>query len=347
MEIPLKEIARLIDGEIVGDPHLLIRGISSLDQAGPEELSFYFDKRYIENLKDTKAGAIIVAKRNEFFHGPRIVASNPALAYAKAACLFAPPVPKRTGTCDQASVHENSTIGKNVSIYPMVYVGKGAVIGDDVILFPGVFVGDRVHIGNGTVIYPNVAILQDCLIGNKVVIHAGTVIGSDGFGFVKEGSVSIKIPQIGIVQVDDDVELGANNCIDRAALGKTWIKRGVKTDNAVHIGHNVVIGEDTIVVAQAAISGSVSIGREVILGGQVAVSDHVEIGDKAMIGPQSGVAKSIAEGDVVAGTPTMPHRLWLKTSGLVRKLPQLNERLRHLEKKVKEMEGRLDKEKAS
>lgn len=347
MEIFLREIAQWINGEIVGDPEVLIKGINSLDRAGPEEISFYFDKRYIENLKDTKAGAIIVGKRNELFHGPQIVVHNPALAYAEVAHFFAPPVPTYTGPSGQAYIHKKCFIGKNVSVYPMAYVGEGAVIGDDVILFPGVFVGDRVRIGQGTVIYPHVAILQDCVIGDNVIIHGGTVIGSDGFGFVKKGSVSVKIPQIGKVQIDDHVELGANNTIDRAALGKTWIKRGVKTDNGVHIGHNVVIGEDTIVVAQAAISGSVHIGREVILGGQVAVSDHLKIGDKAMIGPQSGVAKSIAEGDVVAGTPTMPHRLWLKTSGLVRKLPQMNEHIRHLERRVKELEAYLDKEKAS
>ena len=159
-----------------------------------------------------------------------------------------------------------------------MYVGKEAVIGDDIVLFAGVFIGDRVKIGNRTVVYPNVSILEDCVIGNDVIIHAGTVIGSDGFGFVQDGTTSVKIPQIGIVQIDDNVEIGANNCIDRAALGKTWIKKGVKTDNLVQVAHNVVIGEDTIVVSQAGIAGSVSIGRQVIIGGQVGISDHVDIG---------------------------------------------------------------------
>lgn len=156
--------------------------------------------------------------------------------------------------------------------------------------------------------------------------------------------MSVKIPQIGMVQIDDDVEIGANSCIDRAASGKTWVKRGVKTDNFVHVAHNVIIGEDTIVVAQAAISGSVRIGRQVIIGGQVAISDHVEIGDRVMIGSQSGVPKSIPSGEVVSGTPAMPHRLWLKTSGIIRRLPQFNEHLRHLEKRVAELEKKICEE---
>jgi UDP-3-O-[3-hydroxymyristoyl] glucosamine N-acyltransferase len=263
------------------------------------------------------------------------------LAYAKVASIFAPPVPRYPGISEQAVLHDSTRIGKNVSIYPLVYVGEEALIGDGVIMFPGVFIGDRVKVGNGTIIYPNVTILHDCQIGKNVIINAGTVIGSDGFGFVRDGAVSVKIPQIGMVQIDDDVEIGANSCIDRAASGKTWVKRGVKTDNFVHVAHNVIIGEDTIVVAQVAISGSVHIGRQVIIGGQVAISDHVEIGDRVMIGSQSGVPKSIPSGEVVSGTPAMPHRLWLKTSGIIRRLPQFSEHLRDLEKRVAELEKNL------
>jgi UDP-3-O-[3-hydroxymyristoyl] glucosamine N-acyltransferase len=186
--------------------------------------------------------------------------------------------------------------------------------------------------------------LQDCLIGNDVVIHAGTVIGSDGFGFVQEGPASIKIAQIGHVRIDDQVEIGANSCIDRAALGVTWIKRGVKTDNFVHIAHNVVIGEDTIVVAQVGISGSVDIGRGVIIGPQSGLKDHIKVGDGAMIGGGSGVVKSVPPGEVVSGVPAVPHRLWLRTSGLIPKLPQFGERLRHLEKRVVDLENHLKKE---
>ena len=217
------------------------------------------------------------------------------------------------------------------------------MIGDHTTLYPGVFVGDRVRVGSGTVIYPNVSILHDCVIGNEVIIHAGSVIGSDGFGFVRHGNINVKIPQIGYVQIYDQVEIGANNTIDRAALGRTWIKRGVKTDNLVQVAHNVVIGEDTVIVALTGISGSVNIGREVIIGGQVGINDHITIGDRVMIGSQSGVAKSISPGQVVSGTPSMPHRLWLRTTRVILRLPEMYDRLRRLEKKVEELEMQRDK----
>lgn len=341
MTLSLKKIASLVGGNVIGNDSLIIEGINSLDAAVQGEISFFADRKYKESLGKTKASAIIVSEENLLFNGPQVVVSNPALAYARVASIFVPPVPRYPGISEQAVLHDSTRIGKDVSIYPVVYVGEEALIGDNVIMFPGVFIGDRVKIGNGTVIYPNVTILHDCQIGKNVIINAGTVIGSDGFGFVRDGPVSVKIPQIGMVQIDDDVEIGANSCIDRAASGKTWIKRGVKTDNFVHVAHNVIIGEDTIVVAQVAISGSVHIGRQVIIGGQVAISDHVEIGDRVMIGSQSGVPKSIPSGEVVSGTPAMPHRLWLKTSGIIRRLPEFNEHLRHLEKRVAELEKNL------
>ena len=341
MEIPLKEIARAVGGKVLGDDTLMISGINSLDEAGPGDICFFADRRYKTSLTNTKATALIVAEENSLFKGPQVIVADPNLAYVRVAGLLAPPVPRYHGISKRSFVHKKSRIGENVSIYPMVYVGKDAVIGDDTILFPGVFVGERVVIGKRTLVYPNVSILQDCVIGNDVILHAGTVIGGDGFGFTREGSVPVKIPQIGTVQIDDEVEIGSNNCIDRAALGKTWIKRRVKTDNLVQIAHNVIIGENTVIVAQAGISGSVSVGSNVVIGGQVGIIDHLDIGDRAMIGSQSGVAKSVPAGEIVSGYPAMPHRLFLRTSGLIMRLPQLNKRLRHLESRLEEMEKRL------
>ena len=342
MELTLREIADSVGGDVIGDDKTVITGINSLDEASCGEISFFSDPRYRDSVKKTEASALIVSKVTDLYQRPQVVVPNPALTYTRIATLFASPIPGYPGISDQAVIHKSSRIGRSSSIYPLVYIGEEAIIGDDVVLFAGVFIGDGVKIGNRTVVYPNVTILHDCIIGNDVIIHSGTVIGSDGFGFVKDGSTSVKIPQMGIVQIDDQVELGANNCVDRAALGKTWIKRGVKTDNHVHVGHNVVIGEDTIVVAQVGISGSVHIGREVMIGGRVGFSDHLEIGDKAMIGGGSGVMQSISPGDIVSGYPAMPHRLWLKTSGLIRRLPQFNDRLRALEKEVDELKRRLD-----
>ncbi len=334
----LKEIADLVEGEVTGDDQIMITGINSLEEASQGQISFYADPRYRERLKKTNASALLVSKVTDLYAGPQVVVSSPALAYAKVARFFAPSLPEFSGISEKAFIHQRCQIGENVSIYPLVYVGEEVVIGDHTTLYPGVYVGDRVKIGSRSVIYPNVSILHDCVIGSEVIIHAGTVIGSDGFGFVRDGHINVKIPQIGYVQIDDQVEIGANNAIDRAALGKTWIKRGVKTDNLVQVGHNVVIGEDTIIVALTGISGSTHIGRGVIIGGQVGINDHISIGDGAMIGSQSGVPKSISPGEVVSGTPAMPHRIWLRTSGLIPRLPQFYDRLRRLEKKVEERE---------
>jgi UDP-3-O-[3-hydroxymyristoyl] glucosamine N-acyltransferase len=334
----LKEIAERMTGEVIGDGEIRINGINSLAEAAEGEISFFTSPRYKDQLIQTKASALLVPRRLDLFSGSQVIVPNPALAYARVAELFALPPARYPGISDRAFIQQSASVGNDVSVYPSVYVGDRAEIGDEVILFPGVFVGDRVRIGKRTVLSPNVTVMHDCIIGNDVVIHAGCVIGADGFGFVRDGDANVKIPQLGIVQIDDQVEIGANSCIDRAAFGKTWIRSGVKTDNLVQIAHNVVIGEDTVIVAQAAIGGSARIGKQVVIGGQAAVSDHVEISDRAMIGSQSGVPKSVPRGGVVSGTPAMAHRLWLKTSSLITKLPDLVARLRDLEKRLTDLE---------
>jgi len=337
----LREIAERVAGEVVGGDELRITGINSLTDASEGELSFFTSPRYKDQLARTRASALLVPRRVDGYPGSQVIVSNPALAYARVAELFAPPPARYPGVSDRAFVQPSALVGKGASVYPSVYVGERAEIGEDAILFPGVFVGDRVKIGKRTVLFPNVSVLHDCLVGNDVVIHAGCVIGADGFGFVRDGAANVKIPQLGIVQIDDQVEIGANSCVDRAALGKTWIRSGVKTDNLVQIAHNVVVGEDTVIVAQTAIGGSARVGKQVVIGGQVAVGDHVAVSDRAMIGSQSGVPKSIPEGQVVSGTPAMPHRLWLKTSSLIPKLPDFVARLKDLEKKLADLEKLL------
>lgn len=339
MEFRLKEIAARVGGKVLGDDRTVITGINSLAEAREGQISFFSDPRYKEGLRGTKAAAIFIAEPDPGFKGAQVIVRNPALAYARAAALFASPVSRFPGISEKAFVSEKAVLGTEVSVYPLAYVGENSVIGDGAVLFPGVFVGDRVRIGNRTVLFPNVTVMNDCVLGEDVVIHPGTVIGSDGFGFVRDGAVNVKIPQMGIVQIDDQVEIGANNCIDRAALGKTWIKRGVKTDNLVQIAHNVVIGEDTILVAQAAVGGSVSIGDQVVIGGQAAIRDHLRVEHRAMIGSQSGVAKSLGSGEIVSGSPAIPHRLWLKTSALIPQLPDLVARLRRLEKRLDDLES--------
>ena len=338
MALRLKYIAESIGGVVRGDDRVLIKGVNSLLEAEEGEISFLARPQFKDQVKATKASAILVKEPTSLYQGPQVIVSDPYLAYARVATIFAPPIPRFSGISEKAVIEEGTSLGNNVSIYPFVYVGKQSVIGNNVILFPGVYVGDRVTLGDETVIYPNVTILADCIIGKHVIIHAGTVVGSDGFGYAKDGDVSVKIPQTGIVEIEDNVEIGANNAIDRAALGKTLIRKGVKTDNLVQIGHNVVVGENTVVVAQVGISGSTRIGKGVVIGGQVGLVDHIEVGDRVMIGSKSGVAQSIPAGEVVSGIPTMPHRVWLRTRGHIRRLPEYSERLKALEDKVKELE---------
>ena len=338
MNITLREIAQALNGKVVGDDRVVISGINSLDCASKGEISFFTDKRYRFLLRETKASALLVADVTDGFKGPQVVVPNPRLAHSKLVTMLIPSKASFSGISKKADISPTCVIGRNAAIYPFVYIGEDVVIGDNVTLFAGVFIGDRVTIGNNTILYPNVTIQHDCILGNDVIIHSGSVIGSDGFGFVKDGKENIKVPQIGIVQIDDRVEIGANSCIDRAALGKTWIKSGVKTDNLIQIAHNVIIGEHSMIVAQTGLSGSVEIGKEVVIGGKVGVVDHVKIGDKAMIGAASKIYQSIQPGEIVTGDPVMPHKSWLKIRSIIKRLPELYERLKLLEKKINGLE---------
>jgi UDP-3-O-[3-hydroxymyristoyl] glucosamine N-acyltransferase len=344
LELTLRHIADSLGGSVEGDDSVDIKGISPLASAKEGEISFLADPRVRDQLRVTRASAVIVKALTDLFAGPQVIVPDPYLAYARVAALFAPPPARFEGVSERAVIGEGVLLGKGVSVYPFVYVGREAMIGDGVILFPGVYIGDGVRIGAGTVIYPNVSVLPNCIIGRNVIIHAGSVIGSDGFGYARDGDVSVKIPQTGIVEIGDEVEVGANTAIDRASFEKTVIETGVKTDNLVQIGHNVVVGKHTIIVAQAGIAGSTRIGKNVIIGPQAGVIDHLEIGDRAMVVGGSGVVKSIPAGAVVSGFPTMPHRLWLKTREHIRRLPDYFERLKELEKRIGELEQQGKKE---
>ncbi len=266
--------------------------------------------------------------------------ANPYLAFAKILGIYAHRPYEPKGVDQRAWVSPTAKLGEGVSVYPFVYIGDHADVGGRVVLFPGVFVGDKAVIGDDTLIYPNVSINEGCRIGKRVILHSGVVIGSDGFGFATDGNRSVKIPQVGIVEIADDVEIGANTTVDRATMGKTVIKRGVKIDNLVQVAHSVTIGEDSIIVAQVGIAGSTKIGSNVIVAGQVGVADHIEIGDNVMVGPQSGVAKGIPPNQVVSGTPTMPHKDWLKAVTIFPKLPEMWKKIGQLEARIRDLETR-------
>jgi UDP-3-O-[3-hydroxymyristoyl] glucosamine N-acyltransferase len=337
--VSLEELARLVGGEVRGACEELITGIIGIREAQKGQITFLVNPKYGKDLEGTQASAVIVGPKHPVTDKPLIITQNPYLAFARIAQFFAPQAKHPLGISPLASIGADCRIGANVSIYPFVYLGNQVEIDADVVLYPGVFVGDAVRIGKGSLIYPNVSILAGTIIGQRVIIHSGTVIGSDGFAFAQEGMKHVKIPQLGIVQIDDDCEIGANNTIDRAALDKTWIKTGVKTDNLVQVAHNVVVGEYSLLIAQVGISGSATIGKGVVLAGQVGVAGHLTIGDGVMVGGQSGVGQSIPAGQIVTGTPTMPHKTFLRTRFLIERLPEMAKQIRSLEDRVRLLEA--------
>lgn len=338
MELPVRKIAELVSGEVVGDGDFIIRGVAAFDNAGPDDITFAASADYKKRVDETMAAAVIVPDEVRESEKILVRVKDPSLAMAKVSTLFHPVSRPVVGISEDAHIGENFKCGADISVYPGVFIGDDVTLGDCVTLHPGVVIDNSVKVGDDVIVYPNVCILERCEIGSRVIIHGGSVIGSDGFGFAPDGDRYHKIPQTGIVRIDDDVEIGACNTIDRATFGRTWIKRGVKTDNSVHVAHNVVVGEDTVLVAQVGVSGSVTIGDHAILAGQVGVSQHVTIGNRVTIGAQSGIAKSIPDGQVVSGSPEMPHRVWLKVSNIIPKLPELKKKIRELEKRIDRLE---------
>lgn len=339
MELLLYRIAEITQGEVKGDMNKVIRDVAPFDTASEDEITFASEAKYLKRLDQTDAGAVIVPKTFEASTKNIIRVDNPRLAFVKVLELFHPCTKPTSGISSNVSIGQPFSHGQEISIAPFVVIGDNATLGHRVILYPNVVIGDNVVLGDDVKIYPNVTILDRSIIGNRVIIHAGSVIGSDGFGFVPDGGKYYKIPHTGIVQIDDDVEIGAGNTIDRSTFGKTWIQRGVKTDNLVHIAHNVTVGENSILVAQVGISGSVTIGKNVVIAGQSAVAGHLTIGDNVTVGGQSGVAKSIPDGETVSGSYAMSHRLYLRVQKIIPQLPELKKRLSEMEKKLKKIEG--------
>ncbi len=339
MEKSLEELAVLTGGLVIGDGLQMIRGVAPIEEAGPGEITFLSDKRHARFLNSTKASAVILSEE-----GPaglnQLLVKNPIAAFARILGLFRPFELPPPGISPKAEVHPGAKLGSGVSIQPFVVVEGGAKIGDHAILFPGVYVGKNAEVGTESILYPGVAVREECRIGKRVIVHCNSVIGSDGFGYGREGSKYFKIPQRGIVRIEDDVEIGACVTIDRATIGETVIGSGTKIDNLVQIAHNVKVGSDTVMAALTGIAGSARIGDRVQFGGQAGVAGHIEIGDDSMIGGKAGVISSVPKGTVYSGFPAMPHGEWLRAQSVFSKLPDLKKKLDELEKRVKELEGK-------
>ena len=339
MKKTLQQIADYLGARVIGDPDVEVHGLGSLDNAVPGEITFLANPKYADKVGRTGASAVIIPPGANSFGKNAIETVSPQLAFAKLLTLFHQPPVEPKGVMAGAHVSPTAQLGSDISVYPGAYVGDGVKIGDRVTIHPGAVIYSGCTIGDDVKIHANVSIREGCRVGNRVIIHNGAVIGSDGFGYVPDGKKHFKVPQVGIVVIEDDVEVGANVTIDRAALEKTIIRRGTKIDNLVQIAHNCVVGEDCIIVSQVGIAGSAILGNNVIIGGQAGLAGHIKICDNVMIGGQSGVTNSIQEPGVYSGTPTMPHKEWLKASITLPRLPEMRKSVADLEKRVAALEG--------
>jgi len=331
----LGELAALVGGRLEGDAELVIHGVAGIREAQPGDITFVANARYEEFVGATRASALLAAPGLQA-DIPLIRTDNPYFAFFQVLNLFAGDAAARypRGVHPQAVVERDVTLGTDVSIGPFCHIGAGAVIGDGTTLLGGVFVGEKARIGTRCLIYSHVTIREECRLGDRVILQPGVVIGSDGFGYARHGAIYHKIPQVGCVVIEDDVEIGANSCVDRATTGETRIKRGTKIDNLVQIAHNVVVGENTVLAAQVGISGSTEVGDCVTMGGQAGVAGHVTIGDRVMVGGSAGVTKSVPPDTMVSGYPAREHSAARRIYAYIALLPELFKRVKNIERRL-------------
>jgi len=345
MGLTVKEIAAVISAEIIGDESVEISGVASLKSATEKDISFLSSAKYAYQVPTSKAAAIIVEKSfaTEGLGCVFLKVDNPDAACSAVAPLLNPPIPTfKPGIHSSALVAEDVKIGKDVYVGPCCVVEPGAVIGDGSVLVAQVYIGHSTIIGEDCKIYANVSIREYTKIGDRTIIHSGTVVGSDGFGYTNEKGKWIKIPQVGVVEIGNDVELGSNVSVDRARFGKTIIANGVKIDNLVQIAHNVEVGEDTAMAAQVGVAGSTKIGRNVMIGGQAGLPGHIEIGNQVVILAKSGPHSDVPDGEVIFGAPAMPAKTALKVFAILPTLPDMRKQIKNLTKQLKALENKLE-----
>ena len=340
--IPLEALAQSVQARIHGSSEVLISGLSHLEEATCGDLSFVLKPKFYEAAKNSQAAAFLTTHPIPDDPRPQLLCSNPLLAVVTLAKkYFLPPLPQR-GIHPTAVIGQDVRIGPDVSIGPLVTIGGCAEIGAGVTIYAGGHLGENAVVGNDCVLYPHVSLLDNCILGQRVILHSGTVIGSDGFGYAQHEGRHHKIPQLGNVLIEDDVEIGANVTVDRATFGSTVIKQGTKIDNHVQIAHNVVIGEHCIVVAQVGIAGSTRLGHHVMIGGQAGLVDHLTIGDEVRIASGAGVTNHVESNQTVGGRPAVDHNTWRKAQVLQYQLPDMRNDLRTLKKEVESLKQRLN-----
>lgn len=340
MEFSAKQIAQFVQGVIEGDEDATVNTFAKIEDGKLGAISFLSNPKYTHYIYDTESSIVLVDKSVELEKPTKatlIKVDNAYECVAKLLQLYESMKPKKTGIDSLAFISPSAKIGENVYIGAFAYIGDNVVIGDGCQIYPNVVICENAKVGNDCLFYPNVTIYHDCHIGNRVTLHAGSVVGSDGFGFAPSENGYDKIPQIGIVTIEDDVEIGANTCIDRSTMGSTYVRKGVKLDNLVQIAHNTDIGANTVMSAQVGIAGSTKVGQWCMFGGQVGIAGHITIGNKVFLGAQSGVPSSLKDNQTLIGTPPMEKLPYFKSQAIFQKLPDLYKQIQKLQKEVDEL----------
>jgi UDP-3-O-[3-hydroxymyristoyl] glucosamine N-acyltransferase len=346
MEFSAKQIAEFIQGTIVGDENATVHTFAKIEEGIPGAISFLSNPKYTHYIYDTQSSIVLVNKDFEpekEIKATLIKVDNAYESLAKLLNLYEMSKPKKTGIDPLAYIAPTAKIGQNVYIAPFACVGDNAEIGDNTSLHPHATVGSGAKVGSNCILYPHVTVYHDCRVGNNCILHAGSVVGADGFGFAPSPEGYEKIPQIGIVILEDNVEIGANTCIDRATMGATVIRKGVKLDNLIQIAHNVEVGSHTVMASQVGVAGSTKIGEWCMFGGQVGVAGHITVGNKVNMGAQSGVNGSVKDGKALIGTPPIEFKNYFKSSAVFKKLPDMYLELASLKKELDELKKQLNK----
>lgn len=340
MEFTAKQIAQFVQGTVVGDENAAVHTFAKIEEGTPGSISFLANEKYVHYIYTTLSTIVLIDSSihlSEPVKTTLIRVNNARDCVARLLQLYASAQPKKQGIDSLAFISPSAKIGKDCYIGAFAFIGDNVAIGDGCQIYPHTIIEDNAIIGNDCIFYPNVSIYHDCKIGSRVILHSGCVIGADGFGFAPNGKSYDKIPQIGIVTIEDDVEIGANSCVDRSTMGSTYVRKGVKLDNLVQIAHNTDIGENTVMSAQVGVAGSTKVGQWCMFGGQVGISGHITIGDRVFLGAQSGVPSSLKSGQTLIGTPPMGKIPYFKSQALFQKLPEIYKQLHELQKQVEEL----------
>ena len=336
--VTVRELADLVGGRVEGDGSLSVTRLAPIEQAGEGEISFIANPKFLPLLQTTRATAVVVTPDVTSARTTLVVCDNPYLAFAKILERLHVRRPAPQGVMAGAHVHPEAELAEEVTVHPGCVVGKGVRVGRGTILYPNVVLYEGVTVGADCTLHAGAVVREGCRLADRVILQPGALIGGDGFGFAPDGERYYHIPQVGIVDLEEDVEIGAGTCVDRAALGVTRVRRGTKIDNLVQVAHNVEIGEDTIVVAQVGIAGSTRIGRHCTLGGRAGIAGHIKLGDNTILGAQSGVTGSLEGGQIYSGFPAVPHREWLRAATSFVKIPEMRKEISRLQKRVEELE---------